>query len=349
MDVLRVLNPTLYSNAMSLPALGVFAYLYRSQRFGSFARLNLLTQLSVFIPMVQIPALLTGRLSYVDLAWPSGLLAMGFLGLVRALRRIFLHSNNKDGSKNKPVGFTAGNVRAVVVSLAYCFQGGRMALGAWTMFFAGHLRKEMQRYRYQRIRWAAHGIVEGSLAEKIEVQKEAFTQCLANLGPLSVPMALQSCVDPGPMTLADAVGWALWAASFVFEHTADLQKLAFGLNMKRQGLRKQVCNVGLWRHSRHPNYFGEWMVWVALAIASLPALQKLVGTDKEGKQESTVSRVCAILSLLSVPTSMYICLVHWTGAIPAEHYSVKSRPAYADYIKQVNRFFPSLGLLVKRQ
>jgi hypothetical protein len=163
MEVLRVLKPTLYSNAMSLPALSVFAYLWQSPRFGAFARSNLWTQLVVFVATVQVPAFVTGRLSYVDLAWPTGLLAMGVVGLMRALRRIFFRSDETAPSSGSASGvettarssltarrggFTAGNIRAVVVSLAYCFQGGRMALGAWTMFFAGHLRKEMQRCQF---------------------------------------------------------------------------------------------------------------------------------------------------------------------------------------------------------
>jgi len=161
-------------------------------------------------------------------------------------------------------------------------------------------------------------------------------------------MALQSCVDPGgALAWADVVGWSLWAASFVFEHTSDLQKVGFGLEMKRQGRRKEVCNTGLWNFSRHPNYFGEWMVWVALALASLPAFQKLIrkpdskdAGDKQEESMSLSSRVAATLSLLSGPASMYVCLVHWTGATPAEHFSLKNRPAYADYMKRVNCFFP---------
>merc|ERR1712217_255669 len=134
----------------------------------------------------------------------------------------------------------------------------------------------MQRYTYQRRRWMVAGISAGSLAEVIELQKEAFTQCLANLGPLSVPLALQSCVRAGPLQLTEIISWALWASSFVWEHTSDLQKLAFTQAMKKQGLRKKVCDYGLWNYSRHPNYFGEWMVWVALALASLPSLRQFL-------------------------------------------------------------------------
>jgi len=87
-------------------------------------------------------------------------------------------------------------------------------------------------------------------AQVIEIQKEAFTQCLANIGPLSVPLALQSCVDAGPFQLWEGCSWALWASAFVLEHKSDLQKMAFGQAMKKQGLRKQVCDWGLWNYSR---------------------------------------------------------------------------------------------------
>ena len=59
---------------------------------------------------------------------------------------------------------------------------------------------------------------------------------------------------------------------FAFEAIADWQKAQFLREMKRQGKSKQVCQRGLWRLSRHPNYFGEWMVWNALIVITLPSL-----------------------------------------------------------------------------
>ena len=94
-----------------------------------------------------------------------------------------------------------------------------------------------------------------------------------------------------------------------------------------------------------PNYFGEWLVWVALALGSVPALRQLLcgkEQDKASSQEeqSLMSRAGAILSVLSGPASMYVCLVHWTGATPAEFFSLRNRPSYAKYAEQVNCFFP---------
>lgn len=342
--MLCVLKPQLYSNAMSAPAFAIFALLLKSKDFGGFARTNLLTQLAVFIPTVQIPALLTGRLSYVDIAWPTGLLAMGIVSLVRMLWRLFIAAGNRSDDGNATSSRFFKEIRIAIISLAYMFQGGRMAVGAWTMLFSGHMRKEMQRYTYQRRRWAAAGIAAGSWGEVVELQKEAFTQCLANLGPLSVPLALQSCIKVGSPQFLDSFAWLLWVASFVWEHTSDLQKVAFGRAMRKKGLRRKVCDFGFWNYSRHPNYFGEWMVWVSLTLASLPSLLQFLkdtaGTEGQAAQVPRWSRIGTVLSLLTVPASMYLCLVHWTGATPAEFYSMQNRPDYASYCREVNCFFP---------
>lgn len=340
MDVLNVLHPKLYSNGLSLSGTLVFLTLLKSSVFSGYARLNLVAQLLVFIPCVQIPAFITGRLSYVDIAWPTGLLTMGLLSFARALKNLFSDDGKDSDEKRKSL---TSKLRPFLISLAYVFQGGRMALGAWTMFNAGHLRKEMQRYMYQRQRWAAVGIKAGTLAEVIEIQKEAFTQCLANLGPLSVPLALQSTGNAGPMNLVECAGWCLWCSSFVWEHTSDLQKAAFGQAMKKQGLRGKVCDFGFWNYTRHPNYFGEWMVWVALTLASLPSLQAYLKgkDDEEGNLDAiSLKKYGLTVGLLAVPASMYLCLVHWTGATPAEFYSLKNRADYAQYIREVNCFFP---------
>lgn len=338
-DILKVFHPKLYSNFMTAPSFLVFLALLQSKSMGQYARTNLVAQLAVFIPCVQIPALRTGRLSYVDLAWPTGLLAMGLHSFARAVYELVKGSKEEEDDRDSSItGRAMNHVRRFLIAFAYIFQGGRMALGAWTMFSQGHLRKEMQRYKYQRQRWAAVGIKAGTLAETIEIQKEAFTQCVSNLGTLSVPLALQSCTKVGSVQLIEVVGWLLWGSAFVWEHTSDLQKLAFGIAMKRKGLRGKVCDWGFWNYTRHPNYFGEWMVWVALTLATVPALRRYV--EKEGKKDGALTRHGVAIGLLSVPVAMYVCLVHWTGAVPAEFYSVKNRPDYARYLREVNCFFP---------
>ena len=57
-----------------------------------------------------------------------------------------------------------------------------------------------------------------------------------------------------PLQAADVIGWIMWLVGVVFEATADQQKLTFKNNPENRG---KWCNVGLWKVTRHPNYFGE--------------------------------------------------------------------------------------------
>jgi steroid 5-alpha reductase family enzyme len=71
----------------------------------------------------------------------------------------------------------------------------------------------------------------------------------------------------------DALLWlgvALWLAGFAIEVTADAQKTAFSRNPDNKG---RFIQHGLWAWSRHPNYFGEIILWCGIALIALPALQ----------------------------------------------------------------------------
>ena len=104
-----------------------------------------------------------------------------------------------------------------------------------------------------------------------------------------------------------------------------------GGKMKSTGNHLQVCNVGLWKYSRHPNYFSEWMVWNGLIIAAIPSWLALQGSELW---------LLLGLSLLYASKAMYTTLVYITGAVPSEYYSLKKRPGYQLYQQQTNRFFP---------
>jgi steroid 5-alpha reductase family enzyme len=65
-------------------------------------------------------------------------------------------------------------------------------------------------------------------------------------------------------------GFLIWAAGFVIEVVADIQKSRFNANPENKG---QFIQTGLWSRSRHPNYFGEIIIWFGVTIISLPVLQ----------------------------------------------------------------------------
>jgi steroid 5-alpha reductase family enzyme len=83
---------------------------------------------------------------------------------------------------------------------------------------------------------------------------------------LSLPF-LASCLDArGPLGFPEKFAAGLWLVSLVGEAVADQQLNAFKKKPENQG---KTYRRGLWKYSRHPNYFFDWMVWVAYAVFAL--------------------------------------------------------------------------------
>jgi len=66
------------------------------------------------------------------------------------------------------------------------------------------------------------------------------------------------------------IGFLVWIFGFVFEVVADMQKSRFNADPENKG---EFIQTGLWSRSRHPNYFGEIVLWIGVAIIALPVLQ----------------------------------------------------------------------------
>ena len=72
-----------------------------------------------------------------------------------------------------------------------------------------------------------------------------------------------------PLDIFALLGFLLWALGFSFEVIADAQKSRFNANPENKG---KFIKSGLWSKSRHPNYFGEIVLWVGVAVAAVPVL-----------------------------------------------------------------------------
>ena len=248
-------------------------------------------------------------MSYVDIGWPWGLTVIGVL--------TWLYGEGD-------------SVRVAIVSIAYILAGSRMGFGALKMWKLGMLKTELPRYEYQKRRWQKAGKKNTALA----MQVEAILQGLANASFLAIPAFIIAANPNATISIFEIVGIAVWLGAFLMESVADMQKLTFLKNMKKLGEKNKVCNVGLWKYSRHPNYFGEWMVWNGLIIASIPSWIALY------QQESIFIWGLLGAGLLFVSRIMYTTLVYHTGAVPAEYYSVQKRPEYKSYQQTTNIFFP---------
>ena len=137
----------------------------------------------------------------------------------------------------------------------------------WSLRLAGHLYarisslhpEEEGRYVQLRHQWAAH----------LHARFFLFFQAQGLLaGLLSLPFLI-ACIGRrpalGPFEIAGA---ALFVVALAGEAVADGQLAAFKAD---PGSRGRTCRAGLWRYSRHPNYFFEWMVWVAYFVFAWPS------------------------------------------------------------------------------
>jgi len=290
----------------SLPYALCLCLLLSSAQLQAFTLSNVLVQAILFLLICIIPAIKTGRMSYVDLAWPLGLFFIG--------AQVFWLSDEL-------------TTRSCIIGGLYLFAGGRMAAMALIGLKLGYLNKELPRYQYQRLRWQRRG-----WQEKPAMLFEVATQGFANMTVLALPAILQASNSSPQLSLLEILGYLLWLAAFAFEFIADAQKARFGLRMKREKREGEHCQEGLWKYSRHPNYFGEWMVWNALVISSVPSLFALYAS-----YWLTAALALALAYLCYV---MYSVLTHYSGAVPSEYYSAQKRPGYAEYQRTTNRFFP---------
>lgn len=291
------------------PFLLGWALILSTETFSQLGLVNGVGQLTLFALVVCLPIWRTGRMSYVDIGWPWGLVLLGGIS--------YLYSD----------GYW---LRSLVVTVVIILVGLRMGLGALKMWRLGLLKKEFPRYQYQRRRWQRDGKTNVALA----LQVDAIAQGLANASFLALPIFIIASNDSPEFSLFELAGLVIWLAAFAMETVADLQKGRFLREMKRTGQKNQVCDVGLWRYCRHPNYFSEWMVWNGLVIAALPSWFALQAV------ENTMLWLLLGAGLLFTSKIMHSTLVYATGAVPSEYYSLQKRPGYDAYQQRTNRFFP---------
>jgi len=127
----------------------------------------------------------------------------------------------------------------------------------------------------------------------------------------------QTALAPANLTWLDALGTVVWAGGFVFESVGDWQLAKFKADSKNKG---KVMDRGLWAYTRHPNYFGEFLIWWGFFIVTL----------------STPGNGWTVISPIIVTT----VLLKMTGIPLTEEALVKRRPGYDSYIKRTSAFVP---------
>ena len=159
-------------------------------------------------------------------------------------------------------------------------------------------------------RWRAHG-------EDPRYARAALTVVFAPQAVLlfitSLPAQLGVLASgaPAPIGLLAWAGFALWLVGMLFETVGDAQLKAFRADPASTG---KVLDTGLWRYTRHPNYFGDacvwWGIWLAAAEAGYGvALASLIG-----------------------PVFLTFTLTKWSGKPLLEKGLARTRPGYGDVV-----------------
>jgi len=135
----------------------------------------------------------------------------------------------------------------------------------------------------------------------------AWVVCLPALA------AVSGQTPPGPL---DFAGLALWLVGMYFEVVGDWQLARFRRGKREAGA---VLDTGLWRYTRHPNYFGEALLWWGVYLIALSA---------------------GAWWTIFAPLLMTFLLLRVSGVALLEKDIAGRRPAYRDYIRRTNAFFP---------
>lgn len=173
----------------------------------------------------------------------------------------------------------------------------------------GHHPVEDGRYVQLRRDWA----------DNFAAKMFGFFQMQAVSVVLLAAAFLVACLNPAPaLHPLELAGAALWLLAISGEALADAQLAAFKRAASNKG---KVCDIGLWRYSRHPNYFFEWLIWVAYFVFALASPWGWV----------------AIIG----PASILYLLLRVTGIPMTEEQSLRSRgDAYRRYQQTTSAFVP---------
>jgi steroid 5-alpha reductase family enzyme len=135
---------------------------------------------------------------------------------------------------------------------------------------------------------------------------------------LSLPFLLACLNTRYPLGWAEPLGVAIAMVAIIGEALADQQLNNFKTNPANQG---KTCQAGLWKYSRHPNYFFEWLIWVGFATFAITSPWGFVGIL------SPVLMLCFLLGLTGIPAT--------------EAQALRSRgEEYRDYQRRTSAFVP---------
>ncbi|MBI3502190.1 MAG: DUF1295 domain-containing protein [Bacteroidetes bacterium] len=224
--------------------------------------------------------------SIVDIAWG--------IGFIIATSISFLESNK----------FFVQNLLANSLVVIW---GLRLAI---YIFVRHHGKPEDYRYKEMRDSWGKNVLLMGFL-------KVFFPQAIV-MYIIAFPILVVNSFPHNEIQITDIAGGIIWLIGFFFEAVGDMQMFNYKKNPANKG---KVMRYGLWKFTRHPNYFGEATMWWGIFLIAIPSGYWY-------------------LSLLS-PIVITLLIIKVTGVELLEK-KYKDNVEYQDYNRKTNSFFPGL-------
>ncbi|MCB8876605.1 DUF1295 domain-containing protein [Acidisoma silvae] len=234
----------------------------------------------------------SGNSTWVDVAWTFG---TGAAGIALALWPLSGHG---------PMTARQGLV-AVIAAL-------------WALRLGAHLLQRALKGRDD----PRYAKLKESWGASYQWKMPAFLQMQAVSVFILAMFIMLAGRNPAPgLGLLDILAIIIAGCSIIGEALADREVARFAANPANKG---KICEAGLWGWSRHPNYFFEWLIWVAYALFAISGLSFPWGA-----------------LAWAGPVVMYLVLVHASGIPPTEEHMLRSRgDAFRDYQSRVSKFLP---------
>ena len=188
----------------------------------------------VFMHLAFALSLLRKRNDVADVAWG--------LGIIVTVVMAMLITSAYDG-------------RSIVILMLIFVWGGRLATH---IFLRNRGKSEDFRYKEWREKWGENVILKSYL--------QVFLLQGVLLLVVSFPAYLAIVFPGSSLGSIDLVGVAVWILGFFFESVGDMQLAMFKADPTNKG---KILQTGLWRYSRHPNYFGEITMWWGIFLIAL--------------------------------------------------------------------------------
>lgn len=219
-----------------------------------------------------------------DIAWGAGFVVVALFS--------YFYSDTK-------------SINGLIITILVILWGGRLA---YHLFKRNWNAPEDKRYVAMREKWGEH--------PRINAYFKVFMLQMLLLLVIVQPVILVNTVDSNKLSAINYIGIIVWLIGFYFEVVGDYQLQQFIADKNK---KTRLMTNGLWKYTRHPNYFGEATMWWGIFFISLVNTRSLIGI---------------------IGPIMITYLLLFVSGVPMLEKRYEGRKDYDEYKKRTSKFFP---------